>query len=56
MKIVRSESQVKNVRDWAWEGKSAGSRYSGMSYEDGIEDVLAWLFGETDENPTGLMV
>lgn len=54
--IVRSDNQIDNVRNWASEGRDQGTRFSGMSYEDGIEDMVAWLLGETDENPTGLMV
>ena len=54
--IVRSDSQIDNVRNWAAEGRDQGTRFSGMSYEDGIEDMVAWLTGQTDENPTGEMV
>lgn len=54
--IVRSETQIDNVRNWAIEGVDKGSHYPGMSYEQGIEDMAAWLLGESDENPTGEMV
>lgn len=54
--IVRSEVMIDNVRNWAAEGRDQGSHYPGMSFEDGIEETLAWLFGERDDNPTGEMV
>lgn len=54
--IVRSTEQINNVRGWALDGINDGSKYPGMSYEQGIEDMVAWLTGDTDENPTGEMV
>lgn len=54
--VVRSDSQIDNVRNWAIDGVDKGTRYPGMSYEQGVEDMAAWLFGESDENPTGEMV
>jgi hypothetical protein len=53
---VRPDGQVDNLRNWAADGINTGTKYSGMSYEQGIEDTLAWLFGDTDENPTGEMI
>lgn len=54
--IVRSTIQIDTVRNWAAEGRDQGSHFPGMSYEDGIEDFAAWLFGDTDENPTDVML
>lgn len=49
--VVRTSSEIDAVRNFAWEGRDGGTHYRGMSYEDGIEETLAWLFGETDDNP-----
>ena len=29
-----------------------GSKYSGMSYEDGLREALDWVMENTDEDPT----
>jgi len=50
---VRSEKEVDELREWADEGVQNGTRYRGMSYEDGVSETLRWLAGETDDNPNG---
>ena len=39
------------VYEAAMEGMSKGSKYPGMSYEDGILAMLSWLTGESDDDP-----
>lgn len=51
MKIVRTEAEVKRVVDWAMEGIQQGTRYAGMSYEQGIQDMCDWLTGHSDHAP-----
>ncbi len=51
--ISRSTSSIDDLRNFAAEGMDSGSRYPGMSFEEGIAQTLSWLFGETDENPAG---
>ena len=29
----------------------AGTRYPGMSYEEGVRDALEWIVGDRDEAP-----
>jgi hypothetical protein len=31
--------------DWVHEGLDGGSHYPGMSYEEGIRDIIDWLEG-----------
>lgn len=31
--------------------EGGGSRWPGMSYEQGVEAALLWVTGQTDENP-----
>lgn len=51
MQIVRTETEIARVENWAVEGIDEGTRYSGMGYEQGIADVLAWLRGDSDTAP-----
>jgi hypothetical protein len=48
---VRSREQIEELENWAVEGQGKGTRYPGMSYEDGIVDTLNWLTGVTDTGP-----
>lgn len=48
-----STKEIQSARDEAAyrvyeEGRS---RYPAMSYEEGVEAALAWVIGDTDENP-----
>jgi hypothetical protein len=51
MEIVRSEEEIDCLEVWAAESQNNGTRYSGMSYEDGIKETLDWLFGRRDTSP-----
>ena len=48
----RSKEELGRVRTWAEEHIIAEeSRYPGMTYEEGVRDVIAWLEGDMDEAP-----
>lgn len=49
--IKRTQEEIDNVLNLADEGFDDGTRYPGMSYEDGIKAFAEWLFGDTDDNP-----
>jgi hypothetical protein len=51
MEIVRSEDEIDRLESWAADGQDNGTRYFGMSYEDGIRDTLDWLYGRRIESP-----
>lgn len=51
MEVVRGEDEIARVENWAVEGIDEGTRYPGMSYEQGIVDALAWLRGDSDTPP-----
>lgn len=51
MDVIRTEKEITRVEDWAIEGIEDGSRYPGMSYEQGVLDALQWLRGDTDNAP-----
>ena len=51
MDVVRTEDEIARVENWAVDGINEGSRYPGMSYEQGIQDTLMWLRGDNDHAP-----
>ncbi|MDE5879924.1 MAG: hypothetical protein K2G99_07925 [Desulfovibrio sp.] len=51
MSIVRTEQEVNRVANWAYQGIDEGTRYPGMSYEQGLVDMLGWLTGDNDHAP-----
>ena len=52
MTIVRTKEEIDEVLNEVNEIKnSVGSKFHGMSYEEGLEAMHDWLTGETDENP-----
>jgi len=51
METVRTEEEIARVENWAHEGLNRGSHYPGMSYEQGILNVLEWLRGDDDHAP-----
>lgn len=51
MHIVRTEEEIARVENWAVEGYDMGTRFAGMTYEQGIMDMLRWLVGDDDHAP-----
>ena len=51
MQVVRTETEIARVENWAVEGIDENTHYPGMSYEQGIVDVLAWLRGDNETAP-----
>jgi hypothetical protein len=49
--IDRPDSEIAELEAWAAEGQANGTRYGGMSYEDGIRDTLDWLMGRKKTGP-----
>lgn len=49
--IVRTDAEIDEQLNIAADGINDGSKYPGMSYEDGIQAFADWLFGDTDEKP-----
>ena len=49
--IKRTVEEIYEVLNLAAEGENEGSRYPGMSYEQGINAFWMWLIGDTDEEP-----
>ena len=50
--VTRSDDEINDLRNAVGDRiDEGGSRFSGMSYEQGIDEVLRWLFGESDDHP-----
>ena len=54
--IVMNADNIKSddmnrLEDWCLDAEDKGSHYPGMTYEQGIRDVLDWLSGNGD-NPS----
>ena len=47
-KIIRNKKEVDELWQMAEDGMAEGSKYPGMSYEDGIDATLRWLEGDGD--------
>lgn len=48
---ARTEDEIGEMENWACEGFNSGTRYPGMSYEQGVMDALHWLRGDNDHAP-----
>lgn len=51
MIIIRTNEEINSVLAACNENIESGSKYSGMSYEEGIKAMYDWLIGNTDEYP-----
>lgn len=51
MAITRTETEINEQLDKAQEGVENGSKYSGMSYEEGVKYALEWVTGQSDDKP-----
>lgn len=49
--IVRTDEEIDDVLDKCFEAEQSGSKYRGMSYEQGIRYVIDWLTQECMEHP-----
>jgi hypothetical protein len=49
---MRPQAEVDEQLNLAVEGVNNGSRWPGMSYEQGVEAALEWATGQTEDKPT----
>lgn len=48
----KTEKQLEDLSDKASEIiNSTGTKYSGMTYEQGIRDTIDWILGNSDDEP-----
>jgi hypothetical protein len=48
---MRDEKTIQDMADNASDAAYKPSKYSGMSYEEGIRDALDWVLDETIPSP-----
>ena len=51
MLILRSEQEVDNVHNEALNAMDKGTKFPGMSYEEGIDAAIRWMRGDTEVHP-----
>ena len=52
MEIVRSEQEINQLLNQCAEAEEmCTTKFSGMTYEQGIKEGIEWLIGDTDCNP-----
>ena len=49
--ITRSEDEINDVLNKASEQIDSGTKWPGMSYEEGVRNAIYWLTGFDDEHP-----
>ena len=50
--IKEIEDACKRASDMQNESRDNGSKYRGMTYEDGLLEALDWVCDNVDEDPT----
>lgn len=51
MKIIRTEAEIEAIYEQAIEGEANGSKFPGMSYEEGMVALLDWLTTPGSDSP-----
>jgi hypothetical protein len=49
--LARTDDEINGQLDLALDGIDNGSKWPGMSYEQGVEAALLWVTGQDDEKP-----
>lgn len=50
--ITRTDKEIDNLRNAvSIKIGKGGTQYGGMTYEQGIDEAIRWLVGETEEHP-----
>jgi len=51
-KIKPTDKEINDVLNKASDENSKGNtKWPGMTYEQGVENALMWVFGDNDNNP-----
>lgn len=51
MEQVRSQGEIDNLMNRVLDQMDKGTKFFGMSYEEGINAAINWLFNEDEPNP-----
>lgn len=48
---MKTRKEIEDQIDKAMEAQSEGSKYPGMTYEEGVDAALRWALGDSDDAP-----
>lgn len=48
---MRSREEIDNCMNLTGDAIEEGSKYPGMSYEEGVRAALEWVTGDVDDHP-----
>jgi hypothetical protein len=51
MAITRTKDEIYDQIDRANEGVNNGTKYAGMSFEEGVKQALEWVIGDSEDKP-----
>lgn len=49
--VVRSDDEIAEQLNRALDGQDGGSKFPGMSFENGVQETIDWLTGQSDDPP-----
>lgn len=49
--ITRTQQEIDDVMRKTDEQMVGGSKWPGMSFEEGVRAAIEWITGQTDDNP-----
>ncbi len=51
VRCERTENEIDEVLNKADEQLDSGTKWPGMSYEEGVAAALRWVLGDSDDDP-----
>ena len=51
MRLSRSEEEINEQLNKASDGMDNGSKYPGMSFEEGVSEAIRWIIGDLEDAP-----
>lgn len=51
--LERSDDEIDAVLNKCTEAAGTGSRYGGLSYEEGVDAAIRWMIGHNEDPPLG---
>jgi hypothetical protein len=49
--IVRTDKEIDDVLNAAMGAENEGTKWPGMTYEQGVQAAIMWLLGDSSDNP-----
>lgn len=51
MGVRRTQEEIDEVMNQAAEAMDQGTKWLGMSYEEGVHNALLWVIGDREDSP-----